>query len=63
MGDASQTTPQRTPQAEKASLKAYLSDIEKQLGRKLKQSDLAADPELSQKYKRFCELKKTPTPR
>ena len=44
-------------QAEKAALKAALNEFERVLGRKLRKSDLASNPDIAAKYKRFTELK------
>ena len=60
---AAEAAAKRARQAEKEGLKAELNEFEVKLGRKLKQSDLAAYPELAAKYRRFCELKKPQTPR
>jgi len=47
----------RARQAEKDSLKAEIGAFEAKLGRKLKNSDLAAYPDLAAKYARFKELR------
>jgi hypothetical protein len=48
---------QRSMHAESAALRATLDAYEARLGRKLKKSDLAADPQMASTYHRYIELR------
>ena len=50
-------TARRSTQAESAALRATLDGYEARLGRKLKKSDLAADPQMASTYHRYMELR------
>ena len=52
-----QRSMQRSMQAESAALRATLDAYEARLGRKLKKSDLAADPQMASTYHRYIELR------
>jgi hypothetical protein len=52
-----QRSMQRSMHAESAALRATLDAYEARLGRKLKKSDLAADPQMASTYHRYIELR------